>query len=95
MIFAGTQMLPGDVAQAILGQSATPEALANLRRDMGLGEPALERYWHWFSGTATTAALAARNKVLRRRLPNAAEMSCPFERDLPKSPCKAPLNQCQ
>ena len=28
LIFAGTQMLPGDVAQAILGQSATPEALA-------------------------------------------------------------------
>ena len=31
LIFAGTQILPGDVAQAILGQSATPEALANLR----------------------------------------------------------------
>ena len=40
LIFAGTQLLPGDVAQAILGQSATPEALANLRREMGLGEPA-------------------------------------------------------
>ena len=31
LIFAGTQILPGDVAQAILGQSATPESLANLR----------------------------------------------------------------
>ena len=31
LIFAGTQILPGDVAQAILGQSATPEAPANLR----------------------------------------------------------------
>lgn len=49
LIFAGTQLLPGDVAQAILGQSATPEALANLRREMGLGEPAVWRYWHWFS----------------------------------------------
>ena len=49
LIFAGTQLLPGDVAQAILGQSATPEALANLRRDMGLGEPAVWRYWHWFT----------------------------------------------
>jgi len=49
LIFAGTQLLPGDVAQAILGQSATPEALANLRREMGLGEPAVWRYWHWFT----------------------------------------------
>ena len=31
LIFVGTQILPGDVAQAILGQGATPEALANLR----------------------------------------------------------------
>ena len=49
LIFAGTQILPGDVAQAILGQSATPEALANLRRDMGLNDPAVVRYWTWFS----------------------------------------------
>jgi len=53
LIFAGTQILPGDVAQAILGQSATPEALANLRRDMGLNEPATVRYWHWLSNAAT------------------------------------------
>ena len=31
LIFVGTQILPGDVAQSILGQSATPQALANLR----------------------------------------------------------------
>lgn len=50
LIFAGTEILPGDVAQSILGQSATPEALANLRRDMGLDEPALTRYTHWLAG---------------------------------------------
>ena len=53
LIFAGTQMLPGDVAQAILGQSATPEALANLRKEMGLGEPAVVRYWNWFTNALT------------------------------------------
>ncbi len=53
LIFTGTQLLPGDVAQAILGQSATPEALANLRREMGLGEPAVVRYWNWFTGALT------------------------------------------
>ena len=53
LIFAGTQILPGDVAQAILGQSATPEALANLRKEMGLNEPAVMRYWQWFSSAIT------------------------------------------
>lgn len=50
LIFAGTQILPGDVAQSILGQSATPEALANLRESMGLNEPALSRYFSWLGG---------------------------------------------
>jgi peptide/nickel transport system permease protein len=53
LIFAGTQILPGDVAQAILGQGATPEALANLRREMGLNESPVVRYWKWFSGAIT------------------------------------------
>ncbi len=47
LIFAGTQMLPGDVAQAILGQSATPEALANLRAELGLNTPIYQRYLSW------------------------------------------------
>lgn len=47
LIFVGTQILPGDVAQAILGQSATPQALANMREAMGLNDPAYVRYLHW------------------------------------------------
>lgn len=50
LIFVGTQILPGDVAQSILGQSATPEALANLRRDLGLNDPAYVRYFKWLGG---------------------------------------------
>ncbi len=50
LIFIGTQILPGDVAQAILGQSATPEAIANMRREMGLNEPAITRYFSWLFG---------------------------------------------
>lgn len=50
LIFAGTELLPGDVAQSILGQSATPEALANLRREMGLNDPAVQRYFAWLGG---------------------------------------------
>ena len=47
LIFAGTEILPGDVAQAILGQGATPELLENVRQRLGLDEPAPVRYFHW------------------------------------------------
>lgn len=50
LVFIGTQLLPGDVAQAILGQQATPENLAALRNQLGLNEPALWRYFKWLGG---------------------------------------------
>jgi peptide/nickel transport system permease protein len=50
LIFIGTEMLPGDVAQAILGQSATETSLANLRAEMGLDRPPLTRYFLWLGG---------------------------------------------
>jgi peptide/nickel transport system permease protein len=49
-IFAGTEMLPGDVAQVILGQSATPDAVANLRHELGLDRPAHVRFLDWAEG---------------------------------------------
>lgn len=53
LIFAGTQILPGDVASAILGQNATPEALATLRASLGLDQPLLVRYFSWLAGFVT------------------------------------------
>lgn len=53
LIFAGTQILPGDVAQSILGQAATPQALANLRSELGLNDPAHVRYFRWLGGVLT------------------------------------------
>ena len=50
LIFAGTTMLPGDVAQQILGQGATPVSLANLREELGLNDPPVERYFNWLGG---------------------------------------------
>lgn len=50
LIFVGTAILPGDVAQSILGQSATPEALANLRAELGVDQPAITRYFSWLGG---------------------------------------------
>ena len=47
LIFIATEILPGDVAQAILGQGATPELIANVRERLGLNEPAYLRYFTW------------------------------------------------
>ena len=49
MIFAGTEILPGDVATAILGQSRTPEAVAAIRESLGLNHPAYVRYMAWLT----------------------------------------------
>ena len=53
LIFIGTSILPGDVANIILGQMATPESLAALRAKLGLDEPAHIRYWIWLSDLLT------------------------------------------
>jgi peptide/nickel transport system permease protein len=50
LIFAGTEILPGDVATAILGQTATPEAVANIRAELGLDRPVVVRYFDWLFG---------------------------------------------
>lgn len=53
IVFAGTEVLPGDVAAAVLGQGATPETLAAYRAEMNLDRPAYERYAEWFFGLFT------------------------------------------
>ncbi len=53
IIFFMVELLPGDVAQQVLGQGATPENLAALREQMGLNEPAIIRYLGWLAGALT------------------------------------------
>jgi peptide/nickel transport system permease protein len=53
LVFIGTSVLPGDVAQIILGQMATPETLAALRAKLGLDQPAHIRYFHWLGNLLT------------------------------------------
>jgi peptide/nickel transport system permease protein len=53
VIFTITNLLPGDAAQAALGQEATPELVAALRAKMGLDLPAHVRYLHWLGGLLT------------------------------------------
>jgi peptide/nickel transport system permease protein len=47
IIFAGTQVLPGDAAQIRLGQSATEETLAAMRAQLGLDAPLYVQYFTW------------------------------------------------
>ena len=47
------ELLPGDITQAILGQSATPETVAAFRAELGIDRPAPERYFEWLKGMLT------------------------------------------
>ncbi|MBS3753482.1 MAG: ABC transporter permease [Anaerolineales bacterium] len=50
VVFAVTEILPGDVATMILGKQATPDDLAALREQLGLNRPPHVRYFDWLSG---------------------------------------------
>lgn len=50
IIFFMVELLPGDIAQAVLGQGATEENVAALRKEMGLDKPAIVRYLEWLGG---------------------------------------------
>lgn len=49
IVFAITQLLPGDVARAVLGREAGEEALAAFREAYGLNDPALVQYGRWLA----------------------------------------------
>src|SRR6476469_543593 len=53
VVFGITQVLPADAAVTLLGENATPEALAAVRGKLGLGDPVLLQYWHWLSRVLT------------------------------------------
>lgn len=50
VVYLITAVLPGDAAEELLGQDATPETLAALRAQMGLDRPLPLRYLHWLGG---------------------------------------------
>ncbi len=53
IVFGAVELLPGDVATEVLGQSATPETLAALRAELNLDDPAIVRYGRWLAGALT------------------------------------------
>lgn len=50
IIFGAVELLPGDAAEEVLGQSATPETVAAFRARLGLDRPPTERYFEWLGG---------------------------------------------
>jgi len=76
VVFGITGLLPGDAAQQALGQAATPEAVAALRHQFGLDQPALQRYFQWLYlvvtgnfGTSLSNSLPV-SQLIATRLPN-------------------------
>ncbi len=53
LVFVGTSILPGDVAEIVLGQAATPESLAAYRAERGLDQPLYIQFISWLQGMAT------------------------------------------
>lgn len=49
LVFMATSVLPGNVATSVLGNLATPESVTSLEEQLGLNDPALERYWQWLT----------------------------------------------
>jgi peptide/nickel transport system permease protein len=47
VVFAGAQLLPGDVGRAILGPLADPEAVAAINHEVGADRPAIQTYFTW------------------------------------------------
>lgn len=78
VVFAATQALPGNPAQAILGRSATPSAVKALEGQLHLNRPVLEQYFSWLGGLfaghfgQSLAAQEPVSKLLKPRLANSA-----------------------
>ena len=53
LVFAVQGLLPGNAAQTMLGESATPQAVAALSARLGLDRPAGVRYLGWMRGWVT------------------------------------------
>ncbi|WP_416560495.1 ABC transporter permease [Limnohabitans sp. yimb22184] len=50
VVFVVLELLPGNAAQVILGETATPESIAAMEDKLGLNQPAATRYLSWMGG---------------------------------------------
>lgn len=79
VVFWATQALPGDAARAVLGRSATPENLKQVRNELGLDKPVVVQYGSWLAkmmrgdlGNSLAGTRAAVTQVIGGRVANSA-----------------------
>src|SRR5215471_2298631 len=53
LVFAITQVMPGNVANILAGQFASPDTVAAIEKRLGLDAPYYVQYWRWVSGLLT------------------------------------------
>jgi peptide/nickel transport system permease protein len=83
LVFAITQALPADAAQTLLGENASPEALAAVRARLGLNDPVWLQFVHW----ATRAVVGDFGISMRTGLPVAPQMLTALSRSLLLAAC--------
>lgn len=72
-VAAMTEFIPGDPAQAILGDNASPEALEQLREEMGLNDPFYVQYWRFVERLVTEGSLGKSIRTNREVLTEISE----------------------
>src|SRR5919205_3309263 len=81
IVFMVIHLIPGDAAAVLAGPNATPEALAAIRKDMGLDQPLLVQYvlWigHLLQGDLGKSTLSGQpiSKLLQARAPATLELT--------------------
>ncbi len=81
LVFFWIRALPGGPAQALLGERATPETIAQIERQYGLDKPVHVQYWKYFQRTVRFdlgTSVASRRPVtdeLAERFPATIELS--------------------
>ena len=90
IIFSSISMLPGDFGQAVLGQAATEQTVANFRKELGLDKPAYVRYFQWV-GSVLQGDLGT---SFSGRASSGRPPSTAASRSTPSSTTIAPATRC-
>jgi peptide/nickel transport system permease protein len=81
LIFMGIRALPGNPATSLLGERATPEAVAQLRHQYGLDRPLYDQYWRYLKQTVQLnlgTSISSRRAIsteIRERFPATVELA--------------------
>lgn len=80
VVFTVLEWLPGSAAEVVLGETATPEAVAALEQRLGLDRPPLQRYLSWAGGllSGRTAESVAYGESTARLIAERLQVTVPL-----------------